>query len=849
MTSPTGLSANQPKLQRTRLNSLIQDGLGYPLLVMLAAPGYGKTQAMSDYAATCKADILWLRLNSIDNLPNRFWASLLRMMKDHYPEAYNRLQELAFPDNAHSFAVFMQFMEVHVCHGQRVIWVFDDYGVIKNQQIKDFIHTLIGANFQNFHLVLLSNELNSTESIAFMTTRRALLLANDLRFNKSEIRELYRLYGIRLKDDELDAVERYTEGWAMPLCLLATQYERLSALTQGNKGLTPHTISCLFEERFFSTYPLQQQKLMLKLSMLDSFTKPFAIELYEGQAAELKQLGQHAFLINEPTTDRFYLHHLYRTFLHEKSYLLTQDDKKDFWQKAGGYYMDSGDSLEAIQSFFNSGDSANMLEAIKKSAVSQVALSDKSASYYLKYLDQLTDDEVKQYPVADYIRTMIYICTYRLDEAEALVTHLEERLSQSVTHESRALLGEAYITHGLVRMMKAQEDFGQYYKKAAQCLPNGTKYLVPGEMKVYDHFSYFMQDNSHGAKERVNRAVREGVPWMIKVCGGSMSGMPQLFASESAYLSYKMNEAKQHAYSAIYAAQAHDQHDLVCNAYGALARIGLIQGNFKDISTNIMNIVEYSQKHEYEVINEIRDTSLAWYYIKMRDYSRIPQSAITLNCDNRATISFGRVFISYANYLIATGEYAKMIGILEHLKRLTPFQYITQESICLYNMLAIGYHGLGNTETAMEALWTAYNMCYNNGLITLFVEADKYMYDLIAIARGQNKYRFAPEWLDLIERETIDFMARSEAARAEYRRLHPVNVAKNNPLSKREISVLQSVARGLTREEIALEQYLSMNTVKSTITNIFNKLNANNKADAVSIAITQGYIEGYKSEH
>ena len=310
-----------------------------------------------------------------------------------------------------------------------------------------------------------------------------------------------------------------------------------------------------------------------------------------------------------------------------------------------------------------------------------------------------------------------------------------------------------------------------------------------------------------------------------------------------------MEDAKHHAYRAIFDGEANAQHDLVCNAYGALARIGLIQGNFEEVSKNIQNIMVYSQKYEIDVVNEIRDTSLAWYYIKMRDFSRIPKSAIMLDRAQEAVISYGRIHIAYADYLICMGEYAKMVGMLEHLKQLVPFQAITQESICLYIMLAIGYYSLGNEASAMETLWGAYNMCYNNELITLFMEADRYMLSLIACARQQHTYLFAPEWLNLIEHETTAYIKRADTVRAVYRRQNPVKKIKNNPLSQRELAVLQSVARGLTREEIALEQYISMNTVKSTITSIFNKLNANNKADAVSIAMTKGYIEGHTPEY
>lgn len=849
MIPQTSWSANQPILHRPRLNSLIWEGLKHPLLVMLAAPGYGKTQAMADYTQTCDAETIWLHLRTTDNLPNRFWKRLIQTITQQHPELSEHLQALTFPENIYGFDPFIQLMEESICKGHQIIWVFDDYGVIDNQQIKSFIRILVDAALTNFHLVLLSNALDSMDSIAFMTTRRALLLANELRFNKNEIREFYRLYGIKLSAIELDSLERYTEGWPMPLCLLASRHGQLPALTQKGKSLTYRVISYLFEERFFSAYPLKQQKTLVKLAMMDSFTKSFALDLYEGNAAELEHLENHAFFINEPTTERFYLHHLYRTFLQDKQYLLTAKDQKDFWKKTAQYYMACGDILDAIPCFFKCGDRINMLDAIKKAVLSQAALSDKLAAYFLELLDSLTEKEVNQYPVADCIRAVIYTFTYQLTNAETLVIDLEQRLSKQKTPEIRALLGEVFITHGLIRMMQAQNDFGQYYKQAIRCLPSETAFYNPGSLKVYNHFSFFMPDNSPGSKEQIEQAIHQGVPWMQTVMGGSMSGMPYLFSSEVAYLSGQMDKARQYAYRTIYEAEAQKQHDLVCNAYHMLIRAEFALGHLAQIENHLNSISEYGKKYELSIISEIRETTQAWYYIKMYDFKRIPKSILLLDSANNATISYGRIHIVYANYLVSICEYAKLVGLLEHLKHMRPFQSITIESISLYIMLSVGYHGLGSNKSAMKALWRAYEMCHSNGLITLFCEAEKHMLKLISAARQQNEYRFSPTWLNEIERETALFIKRADAVRAAYKKQNPSKSSKNNPLSKRERAVLQSVARGLTREEIALEQYISMNTVKSTITSIFNKLGANNKADAVSIAITRGYIDGYAPEY
>jgi LuxR family maltose regulon positive regulatory protein len=54
------------------------------------------------------------------------------------------------------------------------------------------------------------------------------------------------------------------------------------------------------------------------------------------------------------------------------------------------------------------------------------------------------------------------------------------------------------------------------------------------------------------------------------------------------------------------------------------------------------------------------------------------------------------------------------------------------------------------------------------------------------------------------------------------------------PLSKREIQVLQLIAEGLTNREIATKLFLSLNTVKVHTRNIYGKLDAHNRTQAVA---------------
>jgi DNA-binding NarL/FixJ family response regulator len=61
-------------------------------------------------------------------------------------------------------------------------------------------------------------------------------------------------------------------------------------------------------------------------------------------------------------------------------------------------------------------------------------------------------------------------------------------------------------------------------------------------------------------------------------------------------------------------------------------------------------------------------------------------------------------------------------------------------------------------------------------------------------------------------------------------------------LSKREMDVLKCLARGMTSSQIATELFISENTVKTHVRHILEKLEASNRAEAVSKAIQLGII-------
>ena len=66
---------------------------------------------------------------------------------------------------------------------------------------------------------------------------------------------------------------------------------------------------------------------------------------------------------------------------------------------------------------------------------------------------------------------------------------------------------------------------------------------------------------------------------------------------------------------------------------------------------------------------------------------------------------------------------------------------------------------------------------------------------------------------------------------------------KQSGLSKRELSILNSLGTGLSNKQIAKELWLAEQTVKFHLTNIYRKLGVANRTDAVRYAYRHGLVE------
>jgi LuxR family maltose regulon positive regulatory protein len=163
----------------------------------------------------------------------------------------------------------------------------------------------------------------------------------------------------------------------------------------------------------------------------------------------------------------------------------------------------------------------------------------------------------------------------------------------------------------------------------------------------------------------------------------------------------------------------------------------------------------------------------------------------------------------------------------------------TDLTIRLLILKALAVQAQDGVTQAIPILQRALTLAEPGDYVRLFVEEGTQIATLLAkILDKQRKGRRSREH-DL----TYSYAAKLLTVFPPEERLQTAPSPLVEPLSPRELELLEFIATGASNQEIAQELFITVNTVKKHITHIFGKLEATRRTQAVARARELGLIE------
>jgi LuxR family maltose regulon positive regulatory protein len=240
--------------------------------------------------------------------------------------------------------------------GRRCLLVLDDYHIVQERSVTELVETLVVKRPPQLHLVLISRE-DPLLPLPRLRAGRLVteLRAEDLRFTAAETQAFFNeIAGLPLGAEDVGRLENRIEGWAAGLQLAA-----LSLRGQANpstfiaklSGTHRHILGYLTEE-VLSRQTAEVRQFLVQTSILSRLTGGLCDAVTErtDSAAVLERLlAANLFLIPLDTDGRWYrYHHLFADLLHSHQAQYPRSQISSWHRRASEWFAGAALPAEAL---------------------------------------------------------------------------------------------------------------------------------------------------------------------------------------------------------------------------------------------------------------------------------------------------------------------------------------------------------------------------------------------------------------------------------------------------------------------------------------------------------------------
>jgi LuxR family maltose regulon positive regulatory protein len=844
---------NKVYLDRPRIERFLEQAVESPVVTVVAGAGYGKTHEVYSFLRKYDGITTLMQFSERDNIAGRFWENFTAAVAVFSRKTAAKLLETGFPETERQFDRYMMIPAADIIRDKKYIFVYDDFHLIHNPAVLRFLERSITAPFYNITSILISRNEPAVNLIRPLSRGSvARLTEEQLRFTREEMVAYFRLQGLEPNSQTAAAIYQDTEGWAFAIHLAGLSLKNAPPGAGYVFQAMRSNIFKLIEREIIASVSPELRKYLIKLSLIDHLAPDLLREIAAKDSNdgslpdEMEQIG--SFIRFDTYLNAYRIHHLLLEYLSGKQGELSPEECRQVYIRAAAWCCDNGQKMDAVTYYEKAGDYDKLIEVI---FTLPMIVSDKMTMFLLEIMERAPEKVYIENSAAHVMHTRFLLSLRRFAEAREQLWRVikkYEALPPCDLH-CRILFG-CYNNLGFIELLTCYKnrsyDWVGYFEKARQYHAQ-TGFILRGPMSnsTLGSFAILVGTPEKEDMERYIRAIAAAEPHVMATMGGCMAGIGDLARSQLALYQGDFVRAETYAGESLRKAREYHQYEIENRALFFLLRIGIGRGDISGIREIIkqidaqLNQAEYLHRYTYHAI------VMGWFYVqigqpdKLASWLRNEFEESDLN-----SLIHGFEILVKARYLLVEKRYPAAIAALEGGEgEYGPARYIIGRVETLA-LKAVCRYQLRDKAGAYAVLREAWELSLPNGIFLPFMGLGKYMRTLIEAAQKDRIWMetaagIPEEWLEQVRLKAASYAKRlftvTEAfAHRDFRGIAGDGIL---PLSGREMDVLRGLSQGLTRDEIAKTSAISVNTVKSVIRSVYNKLGALNRADAVRIAV------------
>ncbi|MEP6717779.1 MAG: BTAD domain-containing putative transcriptional regulator [bacterium] len=463
-------------LSRPRLTDRLLANLAYPLTLVTANAGSGKTTLVADFLRTHERQFVWYQLDHTDADPAVFLGYLgfgiQKLVPDFGQALFSYLQETRGESAQHPERAVDVFLNEVLEHVERqLILVLDDYHHLgANTAVHAVMDRLLAYLPDVLHVVIVSREVPPL-ALGRLRTHSPLATIDrgDLLFTDEETRELFRrVFDLELTPEQLAEYRERTHGWITALQLVRQVAQRAVISSREGQADVPDLVEVLrqserdifdyFAEEVFSDEPAEVQDLLLKVSLLDRIELDICAALYEGFNCSrvLPNLVRRNVFISVASDRRgeeYRLHPLFQNFLRRRLRSeIGRDGVSAEHQRCAGYFIEHQAWEQAVRHLLAAEDFDNAARLIAERGVEWISTGALGSLSSLA--DLLPPAALEAYP-----RALAHRAEVARLQGEYEFAHSLLRRAVALLHDQTDNEGEADSLHSLATLARREGDY------------------------------------------------------------------------------------------------------------------------------------------------------------------------------------------------------------------------------------------------------------------------------------------------------------------------------------------------------------------------------------------------------
>lgn len=302
-------------LLRSRLNDRLGRAARYPVTLIVAPAGFGKTTALRHYIATARLDVVRYDVRDGEHTLAAFARGLAAALESVAPGAsatFSAAQQRVLA-SAHPARELADVFDEHLRRTVCTIAIDDLHHAMADERTAELLVALIERTMGRINWILATRSDAGIPVATWLAYGKMDLPIgeDDLRFTTEEA--LAAVDDDTVDPAEVEALRELTGGWAVALTIAVRSRTNAADLRSAASG-TREMIYRYLAEQVFARLERLQQRFLIESSVLVAFDGELAAALGVG-GDFLEQLQRDVAFLGEAGPDSYRYHDLFREFL------------------------------------------------------------------------------------------------------------------------------------------------------------------------------------------------------------------------------------------------------------------------------------------------------------------------------------------------------------------------------------------------------------------------------------------------------------------------------------------------------------------------------------------------------